>query len=365
MWTLDHIEGEWCRPATREELRQFGNETNEELRQLGNETKRREDFSHRLRSPVERGFFCACHAAVQVGDVQTLSAWLRKDDEKKQRILRSGGEFLYPFFRAHLLCSLVACRAKEFSTAEYSKSGACAQALLEATWRSFGTPQMDLKFETFQDSLVEKRWASDNVTPPALAHTAISLLSGDFPSSPDSRLALGLIRDLVQELFTPGMESRKPERGILCGNLRPGSRPLAVTALLVDEDREVGTPKTDERDPEGKAKAKEKGSGVVANLWLEMLPEGTGVLYPIPALALVARDDKFLEAEDNACTYLRRPVPEKGLGLWPEGDKRDVRWRVEPRGKRWIKALNGPSLGGWWALAIGRLLVENATALSS
>jgi len=125
---------------------------------------------------------------------------------------------------------------------------------------------------------------------------------------------VGFCSDLIQEFL---------------GELpRQAERELSLTVFLVDTVR---------------------NEGVVAVLTLELLPEGSGGLYPIPEQAFI-RDPDFCQAEDNARTYVAE------TGLWREDQ--DVRWRLQRRDGEPLANLSGPSLGAALALGIGKLLAR-------
>jgi len=132
------------------------------------------------------------------------------------------------------------------------------------------------------------------------------------PSS--DQLPLGFFRDLTQELL--GEPPRKAERD------------LSLPVLLVDTAR---------------------NEGVVTTLTLELVPHGSGGLYPIPVLALI-RDPDFRRAEYEARVYGEE------VGLWQKG--RDVRWRLQRCDGKPIVNLTGPSIGAAAALGIVKLFAE-------
>jgi hypothetical protein len=130
---------------------------------------------------------------------------------------------------------------------------------------------------------------------------------------------IGFLRDLTAELLDA------PPR-------QPVREPLSLTALLVDTALD---------------------KGIVANLTLELMPDGNKNLYPTPALAFVVRDKDFSQAEENARTCVQRE------GLWQEGW--DVRWRLERRDQTPITALTGNSAGLAFALGLAKLLIDDGT----
>lgn len=119
------------------------------------------------------------------------------------------------------------------------------------------------------------------------------------------------------------------QNGISYGQQHPEAREQSLTVLLVDEARD---------------------DGVVATLTLEFVANGTGALYPDPALAFVYRDWEFRQAEDWARNYVQR------RGLWQK--EWDVRWRLERRDRQPISALTGPSMGGAFALGLAKCCVS-------
>jgi hypothetical protein len=94
-------------------------------------------------------------------------------------------------------------------------------------------------------------------------------------------------------------------------------------------------------------------SGVVADLTLELMPDGVGTLYPIPALAFVNRDTDFQQAEENACAMARAT-----LASWGKAWQQDIRWQLQRRdGKPLSLTLLGDSAGGALTLELVKLLV--------
>lgn len=126
-------------------------------------------------------------------------------------------------------------------------------------------------------------------------------------------------------VLTPPGFCRDLSLALLGQPLRQAERDLAMTVLLVDMAR---------------------NEGVVATLTLEMLPDGSGELYPTPAFAFL-RDDDFRQAEDNARAYLEQTS-------FADTHK-DVRWRLQRRDNKPLTSLSGPSLGAAFALGIGKL----------
>ena len=92
-----------------------------------------------------------------------------------------------------------------------------------------------------------------------------------------------------------------------------------------------------------------RNEGVVATLTLEMLPDGSGELYPAPAFAFL-RDDDFRQAEDNARAYLEQTSF--------ANKHKDVRWRLQRRDNKPLTSLSGHSMGAAFALGIGKLCAE-------
>jgi hypothetical protein len=140
----------------------------------------------------------------------------------------------------------------------------------------------------------------------------------DFSSDPEFQRNLTLLQDLTLELLG---ESRKVDRAI------------RVSALLVEK---LG--RSDE-------------NGVVATLLLERLLQGTGTFVRATNQAFVQRLPDFVNAENDACEYVRR------IGLWR--NDWDVRWQMEMRdGKPVPNVLKGPSAGAGLAVAIAWLFAE-------
>jgi CHASE2 domain-containing sensor protein len=134
------------------------------------------------------------------------------------------------------------------------------------------------------------------------------------PIAETTGCAPGFLRDLTWA-FLPHEPSLEPERA------------EELYVLLVEEGRD---------------------QGVVGLLSLQLLPHGTGALYPQHELALVLRDSQFRQAEHEAHTYV------DALGLWPEG--KDVRWRLtRPFDNRPVRRLVGASMGAAFALGLSKL----------
>jgi hypothetical protein len=129
-------------------------------------------------------------------------------------------------------------------------------------------------------------------------------------------------------VLTPPGFCRDLSLTLLGQPLRQAERDISMTVLLVDMAR---------------------NEGVVATLTLELLPSGSGELYPTPALAFL-RDDDFRQAEDNARAYLEQT---SFVDI-----HKDIRWRLQRRDNRPLTSLSGPSLGAAFALGIGKLCTE-------
>ncbi|MDH3604858.1 MAG: CHASE2 domain-containing protein, partial [Candidatus Tectomicrobia bacterium] len=139
-----------------------------------------------------------------------------------------------------------------------------------------------------------------------------------YPMAEATGCAPGFLRDLTWALL--------PDELSLDLALEP-ERAEELYVLLVEEGRD---------------------QGVVALLSLQLLPHGTGALYPQPELALVFRDAQFRQAEQEAHTYVG------SLNLWPEG--RDVRWRLtRPFDNRPVRRLVGASMGAAFALGLSKI----------
>lgn len=145
----------------------------------------------------------------------------------------------------------------------------------------------------------------------------LAAISSQFQHPPPD----GFLRDLIAELG--GFGFRLPRQTI------------QIPVLLVDTQED---------------------EGVVANLTLDLMPDGEGQLYPIPKLAFVHRDAEFLKAEADAKACVQQ------MGLWQDGY--DIRWGLERRdGKPLSAELIGNSVGGALAVALAKLLaIELAAA---
>jgi hypothetical protein len=132
----------------------------------------------------------------------------------------------------------------------------------------------------------------------------------------------GWLLDLIEELFAGKLRLSVPGRSV------------TIMTLLVE-------------------KRGADDSGVVADLTLELMPDGVGTLYPIPALAFVNRDTDFQQAEENACAMARAT-----LASWGKAWQQDIRWQLQRRdGKPLSLTLLGDSAGGALTLELVKLLV--------
>jgi WD40 repeat protein len=140
----------------------------------------------------------------------------------------------------------------------------------------------------------------------------------------------GFVRDVLSELGAPD-ERMAPDSGMQGRAVRPFQCYRTVPVLLIDD----------------------RGSrpeGVVADLRLELVPGGTGRVYPAPALAFLRRDAAF---EDAAGIALQRAI---AAGVWPADS--DLRWTLSRRDRHPLATLLiGNSLGGSFALGLEMLLV--------
>ena len=131
----------------------------------------------------------------------------------------------------------------------------------------------------------------------------------------DTALPRGFLRDLIQAL--------------LDGPPRVEVRECELAALLV----------------EGANTPAERGVG--ATLTLALMGEGTGALYPEPALAF-APQDEFMTAAEQSRTYLRH------LRRWDESH--DVRWSLQRWDGQALLLLEGKSAGGAFGMGLLKLL---------
>jgi len=289
----------------------------------GNTGKRETKKKALWRGLATGGWFEACREAVEKDEVEYLQQWLAPSDEAKQTTLRfadpdSGDPDprAMAIARSGIHCALVACRAGAVTGADpgevTTKLTELAAAALEATGAA-GTGNA----EEIGDAL-GKQWTSTDVSAPALADRALGMAAAmRSGSSSDPQPPLGFLRDLTRFLM------RQPPRQADV-TLPP------LTVLLYDRA------------------VKE---GVTAALILERVPGGTGVLYPVPELALALSSD-FAKGCDDACEAARR----QGFSL---GDN-DVRWniRVSDRANNMRRPLlGGPSAGAAFALDICKLAV--------
>jgi hypothetical protein len=91
---------------------------------------------------------------------------------------------------------------------------------------------------------------------------------------------------------------------------------------------------------------------ILGTLHLQKIAAGSGILYPAPSLAGI-RDSPWREAERAA----RRAVAK--LDLWPLQSSFDVRWEVVLQGNFQPSALDGPSAGAAFALALAWLFAAD------
>jgi WD40 repeat protein len=126
----------------------------------------------------------------------------------------------------------------------------------------------------------------------------------------ETGLPLGLVRDLAAELT--GCATRSV------------AHTQSVTVLLVDETT---------------------GQGLTVDLVGELVSPGRGELHPAPALALLFRDEKYLEGEELARHYVA-----DALAL--QGGASDVRWSLRKRLDKLPCEITGDSASG----ALGFLL---------
>lgn len=92
----------------------------------------------------------------------------------------------------------------------------------------------------------------------------------------------------------------------------------------------------------------EQEDGVVADLKLELVSDGSQALYPATQLAFARRDPGFRRAEAHARAW--------ALDLWPR--ESDVRWSLARRDGQPLQALlSGDSAGGAFALGLAKLFV--------
>lgn len=89
-------------------------------------------------------------------------------------------------------------------------------------------------------------------------------------------------------------------------------------------------------------------TGIVADLKLDLRPQGRGILYPTVLMAFVQRDNDFQSAEAMVCAYLR------AAHVWPTNY--DVCWQLTRRTDASpILDLEGGSLGAALALGLAKL----------
>jgi WD40 repeat protein len=147
----------------------------------------------------------------------------------------------------------------------------------------------------------------------------------------EAGVAHGLVRDVLVELASPD-EKVRSQGGVLHGALRGAERAQIVTALLT-EDRG------------------QESIGILADLHLELVPQGTGQVYPTPALAFLRRAEEFERSAVSALEFMKRER------LWPDGY--DLRWHLTRRDEQPLCALLlGNSLGGCFAFGLAKLLAS-------
>ena len=110
---------------------------------------------------------------------------------------------------------------------------------------------------------------------------------------------------------------------------RPAESSQRITLLLLDE----------------------REQGMTAELFLELLQDGRGTLYPDPeTMSFVSLKDSFQESLREAVRLAQ------AQDVWP--GERDIRWRIERQDGRPLTALDGGSAGGAYALGLLKLLVQ-------
>jgi hypothetical protein len=93
----------------------------------------------------------------------------------------------------------------------------------------------------------------------------------------------------------------------------------------------------------------ENNIGITADLTLELIEAGEGILYPNPqTMSFVLCGESFHQSEQNTIAFLREQ------GLWPK--TKDVRWTITKKSLEPIFEINGGSAGGAFALGLAKLL---------
>jgi hypothetical protein len=93
----------------------------------------------------------------------------------------------------------------------------------------------------------------------------------------------------------------------------------------------------------------ENNEGITADLTLELIDKGRGVLYANPEMmSFVLLGETFRKAEQNAENFIR------GQGLWPRTE--DIRWAIARKNHEPIFEINGGSSGGAFGLGLAKLL---------
>jgi hypothetical protein len=282
------------------------------------------------RTLARGGWFRACRDAVRRDDRATLEAWLDNEDTTKQDIVQFHGAEAAQMVHTHLLCGLAGYWARELTliaartdmrgvvptNASHDTGNGAALELTKVAWEAvFSQPDTSQNLQALaQDLLRNADVPSGSVTAATLADRAFFLVAQSLPALPLHSLPFGFLCDLTREL--------------LGEPLRSAERSLSLTALLVDTVR---------------------NEGVVTTLTLELMPNGSGGVYPVPELAFV-QDPSFLQAQDDARTCVEEAAP------WLKS--REVRWRLQRHDGKPVVHLTGPSMGAAFALGMAKLCAE-------
>ena len=178
--------------------------------------------------------------------------------------------------------------------------------------------------------------ANDGTHPMASDSPPPSLLA-ELP--PDAQMPAGLVRDLWHEFRHTKADAQGNPRwtvrdGLVGGELRPIAGLPVSLPVLVTQDR-AGFASTN--------------AGIVCWLTVELIPHGTGDLYPHPALTFVEFDPAF----EGQLQRIRAAIAK--VGAWPK--HHDIRWVLGRRDEESMPLfLRGPSAGVAFCLGLLKLL---------
>lgn len=275
-----------------------------------------------------RGWFTACWAWVHGGPPPD-------DYQEIQEVQSALPESAQSVAEAHLACAKAAIQAQTLALLD-------PQAPLRLRTEVPGGAQPLIKAACEAITQLERAWTDTKpfATQLTILELAKEVLNVHWlsPSVSAADLVVQTFRLLIPSLKTPLPNVWATARDLTLELLEATRRPTrteTLTGILVQRDQ-----------------------GVVADVQLDLIPDGAGCFYPSPALAFVRRDADFLQAEADARTCVQ-----EHYGLW--APMWDVRWSLRRRDGQLLPLdflqetdLEGDSLGAAWALGIAKLAVE-------